>query len=273
VTGPERPQVVTGIHIALATKLPMRAVDRVTAEARSGLVGDRYHGTRHRHVSVQSASELAESAERHRKTGDSVYLLQPQLKEGPGGLRDLHTALWMAKMKFKVRDFRALVTVGVVTEKDIAELEAAIDFLWRVRNAIKWTAVMPFIGGSAVGVAIGTLLLTTIDQNSVRLTIGVLLIVISFDRDDRDPGILQKVQTRDRVVHRLGRNAFFVKEVAAHDDEIDFFTDRILMKNIDPRVEEVARTFGQLISCAAQMHVGDVQKLHDESLSLSDFPS
>jgi len=80
--------------------------------------------------------KLAENAERHRKTGDSVYLLQPQLKEGPGGLRDLHTALWMAKMKFKVRDFRALVTVGVVTERDVAELESALDFLWRVRNAM-----------------------------------------------------------------------------------------------------------------------------------------
>src|SRR4029077_18257224 len=80
--------------------------------------------------------KLNESIERHARFGDSVYLLQPQLKEGPGGLRDLHTALWMAKMKFKVRDFRGLVTVGVVSERDIAELEAALDFLWRVRNAM-----------------------------------------------------------------------------------------------------------------------------------------
>jgi hypothetical protein len=53
-----------------------------------------------------------------------------------------------------------------------------------------------------------------------------------------------------------------VKKVPAHDDEIDFLFDRIPMKNIDPRVKEIARTFGQRISCAAQMHVGDVQKLH-----------
>ena len=52
--------------------------------------------------------------------------------------------------------------------------------IWRVRHAIKWQAVLPFIVGSGVGVAIGTLLLTTIDQNSVRLTIGVLLIVFSL---------------------------------------------------------------------------------------------
>src|ERR1044072_1596389 len=51
--------------------------------------------------------------------------------------------------------------------------------MWRVRGAIKWNAVLPYIAGSAVGVAIGTLLLTTVDQNIVRLTIGVLLIVFS----------------------------------------------------------------------------------------------
>ncbi len=61
---PDRPQTVTTIHVALARRLPMRAVQRVHAEAGVGLVGDRYHGTRHRHVSVQSAEELAEGAER-----------------------------------------------------------------------------------------------------------------------------------------------------------------------------------------------------------------
>jgi len=51
--------------------------------------------------------------------------------------------------------------------------------MWRVRQAIKWDAVWPFIAGSAIGVAIGTVLLTTVDQNVVRLTIGVLLIIFS----------------------------------------------------------------------------------------------
>ena len=64
MTEADAPQVVTAISIALATRLPMRDVERVHAEAGAGLVGDRYHGSRHRHVSVQSASELAESAER-----------------------------------------------------------------------------------------------------------------------------------------------------------------------------------------------------------------
>ena len=84
--------------------------------------------------------KLAESAERHARAGDSVYLLQPQLKEGQGGLRDLHTALWMAKAKFKVRTFRDLVALGIVPERSLAELEQALDFVWRVRNAMHLAA-------------------------------------------------------------------------------------------------------------------------------------
>ena len=55
---------VVGLHVAKGRRLPMRAVDQVEAEAGRGLVGDRYHGTKHRHVSVQGSAALAESAER-----------------------------------------------------------------------------------------------------------------------------------------------------------------------------------------------------------------
>jgi MOSC domain-containing protein YiiM len=53
---------VAAIHVAKGRRLPMRAVARVEAEAGRGIVGDRYHGSRHRHVSVQSATALAEAA-------------------------------------------------------------------------------------------------------------------------------------------------------------------------------------------------------------------
>ena len=58
---PLRP-VVTAIHIAPASRLPMRRVETIRAEAGKGLVGDRYHGTRHRHVTVQSQAALDEAA-------------------------------------------------------------------------------------------------------------------------------------------------------------------------------------------------------------------
>jgi len=80
--------------------------------------------------------KLAESRERHRRYGDSVYLLEPQLKDGPGGLRDIHTAMWLAKVKYKVKSVRELVVKGVIGERDRQEIEASQDFLFRVRNAL-----------------------------------------------------------------------------------------------------------------------------------------
>jgi MOSC domain-containing protein YiiM len=50
------------IHLAKATRLPMRSVERAEVETGKGIVGDRYHGTKHRHVTVQSAPSLAEAA-------------------------------------------------------------------------------------------------------------------------------------------------------------------------------------------------------------------
>ena len=53
---------VTAIHVAKARRLPTRSVDSVEAEAGAGLVGDRYHGSRHRHVTVQAAEALEAAA-------------------------------------------------------------------------------------------------------------------------------------------------------------------------------------------------------------------
>jgi MOSC domain-containing protein YiiM len=55
---------VVAIHIAPGRRLPLKSVTSVEAEAGHGLVGDRYHGARHRHVTVQSATQLDEAAER-----------------------------------------------------------------------------------------------------------------------------------------------------------------------------------------------------------------
>ena len=55
-------RTVLSVHVAKARRLPMHALEQVDAEAGRGLVGDRYHGTRHRHVSVQAADALADAA-------------------------------------------------------------------------------------------------------------------------------------------------------------------------------------------------------------------
>ena len=53
---------VSSIHVAPGSRLPMKSIESVVAETGLGLVGDRYHGTRHRHVSVQSLTSLLEAS-------------------------------------------------------------------------------------------------------------------------------------------------------------------------------------------------------------------
>ncbi len=89
-----------------------------------------------RDVNQFYADKLEESRERHARLGDSVYLLEPEIKEGEGGLRDLHTALWLAKVKFKTNKLDELVLKGVITDRERGDVEAARDFLWRVRNGL-----------------------------------------------------------------------------------------------------------------------------------------
>jgi [protein-PII] uridylyltransferase len=85
-------------------------------------------------------AKLEENQERRRKYGSSVYLLEPNIKEGEGGLRDLHAALWVARIKFKAASLRDLVVKGVLYEKEAAEIEGAYDYLWRVRNELHFLA-------------------------------------------------------------------------------------------------------------------------------------
>ncbi len=59
---PEEPSLVVAIHIAPGSRLPMKSRTWVDAEEGVGLVGDRYHGAKHRHVTIQAADDLVEAA-------------------------------------------------------------------------------------------------------------------------------------------------------------------------------------------------------------------
>ena len=81
-------------------------------------------------------SKYEEHRTRLAKYGSTVYMLEPNLKEGEGGLRDLHTAVWMARVKFKAKNLRDLLMKGVISEQELHEIEAAYDYLWRIRNEL-----------------------------------------------------------------------------------------------------------------------------------------
>lgn len=84
--------------------------------------------------------KIAELEARREKYGSSVYLLEPNIKEGEGGLRDLHAALWIAKVRFKVSDSRELVMKGVLTEDELDIYHKSLSYLWRIRNELHYLA-------------------------------------------------------------------------------------------------------------------------------------
>jgi [protein-PII] uridylyltransferase len=79
------------------------------------------------------AAKLAEREERHRKAGQSRYLVEPNVKDGKGGLRDLHTLFWIAKYVYRVRDPEDLVHLGVFDRREYTLFRRCEDFLWSVR--------------------------------------------------------------------------------------------------------------------------------------------
>ena len=89
------------------------------------------------------AAKLAERNVRHRKDGDTRYLVEPNVKEGKGGLRDLNTLFWIAAYHYRVRGSEELVGLGVLSRKEYKLLEKAEDFLWAVR------CQMHFLAGKA----------------------------------------------------------------------------------------------------------------------------
>ena len=80
-----------------------------------------------------TAEKLAERDERHKKMGDSRYVVEPNLKEGKGGLRDLHTLFWIGKYVYQVESVAELVDKGLFTASELRQFRRAESFLWAVR--------------------------------------------------------------------------------------------------------------------------------------------
>ena len=73
-------------------------------------------------------AKLAEREERHRRAGQSRYLVEPNVKDGKGGLRDLHTLFWIAKYVYRVQDLDELVERDVFDRAGAAAVPALRGF-------------------------------------------------------------------------------------------------------------------------------------------------
>ncbi len=88
-------------------------------------------------------AKLAERTERHLRQGGQRYVLEPNVKEAKGGLRDLQTLYWIAKYLHRVEDVAGLVRLGVFTPEEYATFSQAEAFLWTARCHLHYIAGRP----------------------------------------------------------------------------------------------------------------------------------
>ncbi len=79
------------------------------------------------------SEKMEERDKRHQQMGDSRYVVEPNVKEGKGGLRDLHALFWIGKYAHRVKSASELVDVGLFTKAEYRKFYRAENFLWAVR--------------------------------------------------------------------------------------------------------------------------------------------
>ncbi len=82
------------------------------------------------------SAKCAEQAERHAQFEDSIYNLEPNLKDGPGGLRDVQMVAWVTRRHFGTSTLHGLVEHGFLSEREHQDLVEGRDYLWTVRWAL-----------------------------------------------------------------------------------------------------------------------------------------
>jgi [protein-PII] uridylyltransferase len=85
-------------------------------------------------------AKLAEREQRHRRAGQFRYVVEPNVKDGKGGLRDLHTLFWIAKYVYRVREPEELIDRGVFDRDEYNLFRRCEDFLWSVRCNMHFVA-------------------------------------------------------------------------------------------------------------------------------------
>ncbi|PYN25394.1 MAG: hypothetical protein DMD99_08590 [Candidatus Rokuibacteriota bacterium] len=196
-----------GLHVGHS----LRSLDDCVAMARTDfpsrtsmqearfLAGDRRLFARFRRVLRENVyrrdfaqfleTTLGERDQRYRRYGASPYIGEPNVKESAGGLRDVHTAMWLGAAKFGARTLRELADKGLITPREQAATDAALTFLWRVRNELH------FFSGHKNDV-LGRDLQPRIAKN------------LGYENDDASLGVerfMRDYYLHARVIHRVSR--------------------------------------------------------------------
>lgn len=97
-------------------------------------LADRFNNEIVKHTAAEFIeAKLEERDLRHERSGESRYLVEPNVKDGKGGFRDLHTLFWIGKYYYQVTKPSQLAKVGLFTKREYKQFKRAEEFLWAVR--------------------------------------------------------------------------------------------------------------------------------------------
>ena len=91
-----------------------------------------------RQINKFIAQTIREWNERHQSYGSTIYLQEPNIKESVGGLRDFHTAIWVAAVRYGIKELDELAKRKIIPTQVAEACEASLDFLWRLRNELHY---------------------------------------------------------------------------------------------------------------------------------------
>ena len=215
---------------------------------------------------------LVERDARYRKHGASPYIGEPNVKESAGGLRDMHTAMWLGEAKFGTRTLRELADKGLITPREQAAADAALTFLWRVRNELH------FFSGHKNDV------LTRDLQPRIAKNLG-------YENDATSLGVerfMRDYYLHARAIHRVSKrliarcqetlsrrgSAERRRRQQALADGLVFFDGRLHLADRDPsqlRVDpaRLMKVFGHLHRLGCELSL-DLERAVEDSLHLVD---
>jgi [protein-PII] uridylyltransferase len=117
-----------GVMTTLIEARPLAGNADLFADMRAAVSADRVWP-----VNAYFEAKVAEQQDRHTKANDTAYNLEPNVKTGPGGLRDIQTIGWVAKRHFGANSLDELMTHGFLSFTELRKLKQAQSFLWKVR--------------------------------------------------------------------------------------------------------------------------------------------
>src|SRR6187401_3799629 len=117
-----------GVMTTLIEARPLAGNEQLLGDMRQAVSADRVWP-----VKTYFEAKVAEQQERHAKANDTAYNLEPNVKTGPGGLRDIQTIAWVAKRHFGASSLDELRTHGFLSLSELRKLKQAQSFLWKVR--------------------------------------------------------------------------------------------------------------------------------------------